>query len=79
MYFSWIFTSLLWHKEAILTQLLSICENSDKFAPTCKFLTSNDKATLTYSYLKNTFFTFYKPDPAIFELLNSLDLISLTS
>ena len=77
IYFRCTFTMLLQRKEAILSLLL--CESLDKFAPKGKFLASNNEAILTYWPLKNTFFTFYKRDSAIFKLLNWLDRISLMS
>ena len=47
MYFSYTFTSLLQRKEAILTQSSLLYQSSDKFAPKCNFLASNNKAILT--------------------------------
>ena len=79
MYFSRTFTFLLRCKETILTKSSLLCERSVKFPPKCKFLALNNKAILTYSPLKNTFFTFYKRDYATFKHLNCLDRISLTS
>ena len=79
MYFSCTFTSLSRRKEEILTQSPLLCESFEKFPPKCKLLASNNEAILTYWPLKDTFFTFYKCDSAIFKFLNCLDRISLMS
>ena len=49
------FTLFLQWKEAILTKSSLLCENYDKFGPGCKFLASNNEATLIYWPIKNTF------------------------
>ena len=48
--------------QAILTKFSLLCESSNKFAPKWKALASNNEAIMTYWTLKNTFFTFHKPN-----------------
>ena len=48
MYFIRTFTLPLRRKEEILTKSSLPCENSDKFAPKCKFVASNNETILTY-------------------------------
>ena len=48
MFFKRTIIWILWYKEAILTKSSQLNENSNKLAPKCKFLASNNEAILIY-------------------------------
>ena len=79
MYFSPIFICLLRLEEPTLTNSLLLCKASDKSAAKFKYFFSNDKAILTYWFLKNILFGFYKRASATSSYFNRLKQISFMS